>query len=117
MHIPRTLISNKMQSINNKYLRQALFVALLTVAVGMLFTMADFYDMPFRNTRDLLVIAAQFGVVETATFLFLWTISCNRYVFAAVFPVFTLACARQWMSSRGSSLPSCLPALRQVWQP
>ena len=93
MHIPRTLTSNKMLSINNKYLHQALFVALLSVVVGLLFTMADFYDMPFRNTRDLLVIAAQFGVVETATFLFLWIISSNRYVFAAVFPVFTLACA------------------------
>ena len=70
-----------------------LFVTLLTIASGLLFTMADFYKMPYRSTGDLLVIVMQFGVIEVATFMFLWLISCKKYVFAVVFPIFTMASA------------------------
>ena len=70
-----------------------LFVTLLTIASGLMFTMADFYKMPYRSTGDLLVIVMQFGVIEVATFMFLWLISCKKYVFAVVFPIFTMASA------------------------
>lgn len=68
-------------------------MTLLTLVTGLLFTMADFYNMPFRTAGDLMVIAMQFGVVEGAIFLFVWLISCNKYVFAAVFPLFAAVCA------------------------
>ena len=74
-------------------MRMFLFVASLTLATGLLFTMSDFCNMPFRNMRDLAVIAIQFAVIEMAVFLFMWLISCNKYIFAATFPLFTLACS------------------------
>lgn len=73
--------------------RQLTFVALLTLATGLLFTMADFYRMPFKSAADLAVIIMQFGVIEFAVFLFIWLASCNKYVFAAVFPLFAAACS------------------------
>ena len=70
-----------------------LFVAVLSLYVGLSFTMADFYDMPFSNARDFMVIAAQFAVIEVAVLLFVWLVSCDKYVFSVVFPLFSLLCS------------------------
>ena len=39
--------------IKNKYVRQALFTLAATLFVGLAFTMADFYEMPYKNLKDL----------------------------------------------------------------
>ena len=55
--------------------------------------MADFYEMPYKNLKDLLIIVLQFGVIETAVFLLIWLLSCNKYVFAFTFPLLITVCA------------------------
>lgn len=79
--------------IKNKYVRQALFTLAATLFVGLAFTMADFYEMPYKNLKDLLIIVLQFGVIETAVFLLIWLLSCNKYVFAFTFPLLITVCA------------------------
>lgn len=69
------------------------FVVALTLFTGLAYTMADFYNMPFRGMRDLCVIIAQFLTVEVAVFLLMWLLSSNKYVFAVVMPLFVLACS------------------------
>ena len=70
--------------------REILFLAALTIFSVIFFTGADFYDMPFDGIADLLVLLMQLGVVAVASFLFLWIISCNKYVFSAIFPIYAL---------------------------
>ena len=55
--------------------------------------MGDFYNMPFRGMKDLFILIAQFLVIEIAIFLFMWCIASNKYVFAILYPIYTLACS------------------------
>ena len=70
-----------------------LFLVVITLAYGLLFTFADFYGLPYRGLSDLLVQVLQWTVVTAATFLLLWALSISRYVFAVVLPPLTLLCA------------------------
>ena len=78
---------------DDKSIGLAPFVLFVALIVGLLFTAADFYKMPFKGAGDFAVLALQFCVIEAATLLFVWMISCNKYLFATVFPPLATACA------------------------
>lgn len=73
--------------------KSVLFLIGLTLLSGVLYTMGDFYNMPFRGMKDLFILIAQFLVIEIAIFLFMWCIASNKYVFAILYPIYTLACS------------------------
>ncbi len=74
-------------------LRALLFVAVATLFYGFCFTLADFYDVPFKSAGDLCLQIMQWGIVVMATFALLWLLCVSRYVFAVVFPLLSVLCA------------------------
>lgn len=82
-----------MFKIRKSDIKSLIFVIILTCVYGLLFLMSDFYDIPFRGFSDFLNLSAQFLVIVFATFILLYLLSINRYVFAVSFPVLTLICS------------------------
>lgn len=82
----------KMNS-KKSFWRALLFLLVLTIYVGLSYTLSDFYEMPIKGVKDLCVTFAQFITIEFAIFLLMWLLSCNKYVFAVGFPLFTLMCS------------------------
>ncbi|MFC6998651.1 phosphoethanolamine transferase [Rufibacter roseus] len=74
-------------------LRLFVFLLLITFLFGALFISADFLNNPYRSFLDFLIIALQWGVVLFATSGLLYLLAINKYIFAAFFPILTIACA------------------------
>lgn len=74
-------------------IRFYLFTVIITLFFGICFTSADFLTIPVTGFRDLLVIAAQWGVVLVAVYCLLLMVAAWRYLFAILFPLLTLICA------------------------
>lgn len=77
---------NKMKS-SIKYL---IFASLATLWVGLFFISTDFIDSPFYDLKSLVHIIAYWGVICFASFFLIYLMAINRYVFAVLFPVFSL---------------------------
>ena len=65
------------------------FTLAITLLWGMEFAFADFYDSPCNSMKDFVGQAFQWGAIEMTTFVFIWMIAANKYVFAVAYPLLT----------------------------
>lgn len=70
-----------------KVLVPLLFVFLITVAYAFIFTLSEFYDSPYSNFHDFMVLAFQWVAIAVGTFGLLYLLSINKYIFAITFPL------------------------------
>lgn len=66
------------------------FTILITLLWGIEFAFADFYDSPCNGANDFVRQAVQWGAIEMTTFVFIWMLAANRYVFAVLYPAATV---------------------------
>lgn len=69
-----------------------LFIVLLALFYGLVFTFSEFYGSPFDGWRDFCILALQWGVIYLATFGLLYLLVLNKYVFSFCFPLLTVIC-------------------------
>lgn len=77
--------------INNNNVRYHLFIVCVTLIYSLVATLAEFHDSPYGSAGDLMVLAAQAGVVACGTYGLMMLLAINRWVFAVAFPVIMLA--------------------------
>ena len=68
------------------------FVILITILYTVTFIFIDFSDSPINGFNDFLLIAFKGGFFVIATFVLLYFISVNRYLFFVLFPLLTVCC-------------------------
>jgi len=66
------------------------FVCIVALWVGIFFILPDFIDNPYIGFKGLLVTISYWGVVSLASFFLIYLIAVNKYVFAIIFPIFSL---------------------------
>ena len=76
--------------INNNNVRYHLFIVCVTLIYSLVATLAEFHDSPYGSAGDLMVLAAQAGVVACGTYGLMMLLAINRWVFAVAFPVIML---------------------------
>ncbi len=74
------------------YIKPLAFVLLLTVLYAFSFIIIDFIDTPVSDISDYFIIGMKWGFVVIATFILLYFISINKYIFAVFFPLLTVSC-------------------------
>lgn len=79
-------------SLVRKHVELWLFSIVITLLYGVFFIFSEFYGMPYSGLDDFSVLVFQFMVIEFATLGLICLLSISRYIFAAVFPLMTVAC-------------------------
>lgn len=74
------------------YIKPLAFVLLLTVLYAFSFIIIDFIDTPVSDISDYFIIGMKCVFVVIATFILLYFISINKYIFAVFFPLLTVSC-------------------------
>ncbi len=67
-------------------------IVLLALFYGFAFTFSEFYDSPFNDMRDFIILAMQWGVIVLATSGLLYLLLINKYIFSLLFPLLTICC-------------------------
>ena len=66
-----------------------LFVAIITLIYGLVFTLSEFADSPYSSFADFLVLAFQWASIMVGALGLMYLLSINRYIFAVAFPLLT----------------------------
>lgn len=76
---------------HNPVVRTVLFVIVAALFQALFFSAADFVSIPVYTCKDVFILTAQWSVVFGALCCLVAILACNRYLFAALFPLLTLA--------------------------
>ena len=75
-----------------KNIKFYIFTFISALFIGLCFTSSDFIVIPYGNIKDVLVITLQWFVLLIELYCFIFVIGVNKYVFAILFPLLTIAC-------------------------
>ena len=75
-----------------KIVRQALFILSLSLLYAFTFILIDFINYPVSSFSDGVITGAKVGYMFMMTYILLWFLSINKYIFAATFPLLTVLC-------------------------
>lgn len=67
-----------------------LFILLCSIFSGAAFLLVEFTDNPTIGLKGFALKASLFCLVLLATYFFIWLIAINKYVFATIFPIFSI---------------------------
>ena len=73
-------------------IKYSAFVTALTMLYAFTFILIDFIDTPISNLTDVFQITAKWGFIVICSFILLYFIAANKYLFAFAFPLLTLSC-------------------------
>lgn len=87
-----------------------IFVTVVTVFIGVVFTSADFVTAPYANLKDIVILFMQWGIMMIALFTVIYLLSLNRYVFSFFFPIlsFSSACLVYFRYTSGTILTTMI---------
>lgn len=71
----------------------AMFVLFITLFYGFTFILIDFIDTPVNSYTDILVTISKWGYMTIMTYILLYLISSNKYIFAFIFPLLSVLCS------------------------
>ena len=73
-------------------MKHLVFVIIITLLYAFSFILIDFSDTPVKSFNDVFVTSLKWGYMSAATFILLYFLSVNKYLFALTFPILSLAC-------------------------
>ena len=77
-----------MKFLKNNDIKYFVFTLIVTLWSTLSFILPDFTDSPINDFHSFLFVFLQFGLQSIATFLLLYAIGSNKYLFAVFLPLF-----------------------------
>ena len=65
---------------------------MITIFYGFTFILIDFIDTPTNGLNDVLSVICKWAFFSSASFILLYFLSSNKYIFSFLFPILTLCC-------------------------